>query len=480
MAFENATTGTRSPQRQRSVYLTSAIAALGGLLFGYDTGVISGAQLFLIQTFHLSPQQQELAVSCVLIGAMIGAVIAGRVNDMLGRKKTLIALAILFTLGAILTAFSPTFIFFIILRVIVGIGIGSAASVVPVYISEIAPSQIRGKLVIFQQLAITIGIAVSYWIDLLFARYPLGLLPWQPMFAAAAIPGILLFVGMLVSPETPRWYASKGRWEEARRTLDSIKGADTARELAIIHDAIVIDSSQGTLKELFAPRIRMALVVGVGLAALQQFVGINTVIYYAPIIFRSAGVASANAAILATSVVGVVNVLSTLIALMFVDRLGRRVLLISGCIGMIIGLVILGLVFFVPSLHAAGAGFTLAALIIYIISFAFSMGPVFWLLSAEIFPTRLRAVGAATSTFVNWFCNFLVSVTFLSLVAAISAPYTFWLYAVFGFIALVFCLRLVPETKGKKLEEIEAYWMNGQKWVGVAPQPNTIQPQRGD
>lgn len=476
MDLGNSTADVGSPRRQLSVYFVSAIAALGGLLFGYDTGVISGAQLFLIQSFKLNAQQQEFAVSCVLIGAMIGALIAGRVNDYLGRKRTLIALAILFTAGAILTAFSPNLVFFIIMRMVVGVGIGAAASVVPVYISEIAPSQVRGLLATFQQLAITIGIAVSYWFDLLFAHLGMG---WPPMFAVAAIPGILLFLGMLISPETPRWLASQGRWEEARATLERIKGADPERELKDIRDSFAVEMSQGSLRDLLAPGVRMALVVGVGLAALQQFVGINTVIYYAPTIFQSAGIASANAAILATSIVGVVNVLSTIVALLLVDRLGRRGLLITGSIGMVIGLIILGLAF-TPAFHGGGAGFTLFALIVYIIAFAISMGPVFWVMSAELFPTRLRAVGASTSTFVNWLCNFLVSVTFLSLINAIGSSFTFWLYGIFGLITLYFCIRLVPETKGRTLEEIEAYWLNGRKWVPVSELPESVRSQHGD
>ncbi|GCE06598.1 sugar porter family MFS transporter [Dictyobacter aurantiacus] len=455
--------------KKLSVYFITSVAALGGLLFGYDTGVISGAQLFLVKTFSLNPQQQELAVSAVLIGAIIGAIVAGKVNDAFGRKKTLLLLAVIFTLGALLTAVSPNYTLFLIFRAIVGLGIGAAASVVPVYISEMAPFQMRGKLVTFNQLAVTIGIAVSYWVDLAFAHAGMG---WPPMFATAAIPGILLFVGMLMSPETPRWYASRGRWAEARQVLECIEGADPELEIAEIHTSLSIEQKQGRIRDLFTPRVRMALLVGVGLAVFQQFVGINTVIYYAPTIFQSAGVSSASSAILATSVVGVVNVLATIVALLLLDKAGRRVLLISGCIGMIIGLALLGTIF---ATGAANAGLlTMLALMIYIISFAISMGPVFWLMSAEIFPTSVRGAGASVCSFSNWAANFIVSITFLSLIGGIGTAHTFWLYAVIGVIALVFCWYLVPETKGKTLEQIEAYWNNGRRWI----KPSTLSKAR--
>ncbi|GCF08822.1 sugar porter family MFS transporter [Dictyobacter arantiisoli] len=448
------------PQKQLSVYFITCVAALGGLLFGYDTGVISGAQLFLVQTFSLNSQQQELAVSCVLVGAIIGAVITGKINDAIGRKKTLLGLGILFTIGAILTAIAPNFVLFLLFRLIVGIGIGSASSVVPTYISEMSPFQIRGKLVTFYQLAVTIGIALSYGVDLYFAHLGMG---WPPMFASAAIPGVLLTVGILMSLETPRWYASKGRWDDARGVLERIQGADPDFELNEIHSSLSIDQQKGRLADLFGPGLRWALLVGVGLAVLQQFVGVNTVIYYAPTIFQSVGVSSASSAILATSVVGIVNVLATIVALFLVDKAGRRILLIAGCIGMIIGLGLLGAVFAIGPTHASLV--TLIALMIYIIAFAISMGPVFWLMSAEIFPTKVRAAGASTCSFSNWVANFLVSVTFLTLINGLGSAGTFWLYGIIGVLTLVFCITLVPETKGKTLEQIEGYWMNNRHWV---------------
>jgi sugar porter (SP) family MFS transporter len=433
------------------------------LLFGYDTGVISGALLFLRQSFALNATTQEIAVSSVLVGAMIGSLLAGRLNDAIGRKKTLRLLALIFTVGALLTALSPNLVFFLVCRVIVGLGIGAAASVVPVYISEIAPSQLRGTLVTFNQLAITLGIAVSYWVDLAFAHAGLE---WRPMFATAAIPGIALFVGMLICPETPRWLASKGRWGVAREVIEHIKGEQLEQELADIRHSLSEARQQMGIRELFTPRLRAALMVGVGLAVFQQLVGINTVIYYAPTIFQQAGFASASSAILATSVVGVVNVLATIVAILLVDRLGRRILLLGGSMLMVLALVMLGFIF---ALHTSHIGsLTLIALIIYILAFALSFGPVFWLMSAEIFPTRVRAAGASISSFANWAANFLVSITFLSLIGALGAPATFWLFAFFGVLAFLFSWKFVPETKGRSLEQIERYWESGRHWDKAA------------
>lgn len=461
-AFDEESSSRRGAERRQprkhSLYFVVAVAASGGMLFGYGTAVISGAMLFLQKSFALTPASEEIAVSAVLLGAIVGSLIGGKMSDALGRRMTLIIMALIFTTGALLTSFSPDLAFFIVSRILVGFSIGAVACVVPVYISEMAPARVRGTLVTLNQLAITIGIALSYWIDLAFANAHLG---WAPMFAVAAIPGAILLTGMTFNTETPRWLASKGRWKEARLVLERLTDIQTEQELSAIRVSLASQHNAG-VRELLRPGLRMALVVGAGLAIFQQLIGINTVIYYAPTIFGYAGFASASSAILATGVVGAVNVLATVLASLLIDRVGRRPLLLWGTAGMVVTLAALGTIFALGPRQ--GGYLTLAALLIYIISFALSMGPVVWLMGAEIFPTRLRATGSSISTFANWSANLLVSVTFLSLINLVGKPCTFWLYALLGLGAFVFCWLLVPETRNKSLEQIERYWQDGRQW----------------
>ncbi len=452
-----------TPQQPRKTshyaYIVASVAALGGLLFGYDTGVISGALLYLQPAFHLNATASEIAVSAVLIGAILGAASGGRLADGIGRKKALILLGVIFAIGAVLTAIAPNLGFFIAFRIVVGFGIGAASMITPMYIAELAPPSIRGALVTFFQLAVTVGIAVAYWVDLAFANAGMG---WRPMFAVAFIPGALLAMGMLFLSETPRWLASKGRWDDASAALEhTIHGQEKQRELDDIHRTLE-EEKRASVKELLRPGLRVALLVGVGLAIFQQLVGINTVIYYAPTIFGYAGFSSASAAILATSIVGVMNVLSTILSLFLVDRVGRRPLLIGGIGGMIVTLAAMGIVFAIGPSKAGW--FILICLLVYIISFAIGMGPVFWLMTSELFPNRLRGMGASISSLWNWAANLAVSITFLTLIGVAGKPGTFWIYAFLGILAFIFCWKLVPETKGKTLEQIERYWKNNRRW----------------
>lgn len=462
-----------SRYQQYAIYLVVMAAALGGLLFGYDTAVISGALLLLHKSFMLTPTLEGLTVSAVLIGATIGAILGGGISNAIGRRKVLIIAAVIFMCGDLLAALSTHLMLFIACRILTGFAIGITACVVPVYISEMAPARLRGTLVTFYQLAITIGIAASYWVDLMFINAHMN---WRPMFAITVFPALCLLGGMLLTQETPRWLATKGKWEKARQILERMLGEQTQQELDDIR-ASLMSQQKGSVRELLKPGLRMALLVGVGLAIFQQLVGINAVIYYAPTIFGYAGFATASSAILATSVVGVVNVLATVVASVLIDKVGRRPLLLCGAVGMTVTLIALGAVF---ALGPTQAGYlTLAALLIYVVSFALSMGPVVWLMNAEIFPTRLRATGSSVATFANWSANLLVSMTFLSLIHLIGIPGTFWLFALLGSAAFVFCWLLVPETRKKSLEQIERYWLNGRKWskqddlstTSIVPEP---------
>jgi SP family galactose:H+ symporter-like MFS transporter len=436
----------------RFVTVVSWISALAGLLFGYDTGVISGAILFVKVDFSLSTSQEEFVVAAVLVGAVIGAIIGGRLSDRFGRRNVLIQVALLFIIGAIGTALAPTPTWLAIGRVVVGIAIGVASFTAPLYISEVSPARVRGKLVSLNQLMITIGIVVSYLADYGFS----GAREWRWMFGVAAVPALILAVGLIFVPESPRWLMSRGLVEQARKILSRIRESNVDAEISEI--ALSLNKQEGGLREIFSAAVRPALVVGIGLAIFQQFTGINTVIYYAPTIFQFAGFKSASAAILATAGIGAVNVLLTIVALRLLDRAGRRPLLLYGLVGMIISLGVLGFAFLSGSLSSTVAWVAVISVAVYVACFAIGLGPVFWLMIAEIYPLRVRGQAMAVATVANWGANLLVALTFLSLLHSLGRPWTFWLYGIIGIIAWVFVYTLVPETKGRTLEQLEEYW----------------------
>ena len=456
-----ATTGSKQ-QSGHFVTVISAISALAGLLFGYDTGVISGAILFVQQDFRLATFQEEIVVSAVLLGAMIGATIGGRLTDRFGRRNMLLQVALLFIIGAAGTALAPTTFWLSAGRVIVGIAIGIASFTAPLYISEISPPEVRGKLVSLNQLMITIGIVCAYLADYALA----DMREWRWMFGLAAIPAIILLLGLSFVPESPRWYMSRGLPVQARSVLARIhKPSVVDAEFAAIEASLQFQ--EGGWKELLSPNLRPALIIGIGLAVFQQFTGINTVIYYAPTIFQFAGLHSNSAAILATAGVGIINVLLTIVALRLLDRVGRRPLLLYGLVGMILSLGILGFAFLSPSLTHALAWISVVCVMVYVACFAIGLGPVFWLMISEIYPLKVRGRAMGIATVANWGSNLLVALTFLSLLRSLGRPWTFWLYALVGIISWVFVFRLVPETKGKTLEQIEAQWRTRAKPAGA-------------
>ncbi|HVA67287.1 MAG TPA: sugar porter family MFS transporter [Elusimicrobiota bacterium] len=437
------------------VILAAVLAAVGGLLFGYDTGVISGALIFIRQRFALTVFHQELVVSVALVGAACASLAGGRLADYFGRRATLLATSIIFIAGALLCALAASLGALIAGRLVVGIGIGLACSAVPVYISEIAPAPARGWMVSLIQLAITLGILGSYLVDYGFS----GSGGWRLMLGLAVIPGLLLGLGMMFMPETPRWLMEREREEEARRVLKKIRGgADIETEIQDIEQTLRLAKERGRWADLLAPSIRPALVIGLGIAVFQQVTGINAVIYYAPTIIQSAGIPSASGAILATAGIGLVNVLMTVLAMWLMDRVGRRPLLLFGTGGMIVTLGGLGLFFHHPSHAGASATLAVVLLMAYVASFAISLGPIFWLLISEIYPLRIRGLAGGTAAGVNWAFNFLVSLTFLSLIQAIGPGDAFWLYGALAVASWIFSYRLVPETKGRTLEQIEAAW----------------------
>ncbi len=437
------------------VYVAAVFAAIGGLLFGYDTGVISGALIFIKNSFALSTFQEELVVSVVLVGAAIGALSGGRLADRFGRRMMLLVTALIFIIGALLCAAAASVAILVIGRTIVGLGIGLASSTVPLYISEVSPAKARGWQVSLFQLAITVGILAAYLVDYAFAESE----AWRWMLGIAVVPGAMLGIGMLTLPETPRWLAKKGRTEVALAVLRKIRGVPNVEaEYREIEAALSAGEGRGRWKDIFQPAVRPALMIGIGLAIFQQVTGINTVIYYAPTIIQSAGIPSASGAILATAGIGLVNVIMTIVAMWLIDRVGRRPLLLVGIAGMIVSLGVLGIAFRVSSHNGALAHIAVITLMAYVASFAISLGPIFWLLIAEIYPLNVRGVAEGAAAGSNWAANFVVSLTFLTLVQVLGPSWTFWLYGLLAIGAWVFSYYLVPETKGRTLEEIESFW----------------------
>ena len=448
--------GADRADQRRFVNVAAAITATGGLLFGYDTGVISGALLFIKHDFHLSSLMQGLIVSLLLVGAVCGALSGGPISDRFGRRTAALLAAIVFGLGALAAAFTPSIGFLLFARFLLGLGVGLASLVVPLYIAEIAPRDTRGALVSLNQLMITVGILVSYLIGVAFTPME----GWRWMFGLAVIPAAILGAGMFLLPESPRWLFEQGLTERARTVLGRTRSPEEVeQEIREIEEIKRQEEQQAQVgyRELLAPYVRPALIVGVGLAIFQQITGINTVIYYAPTILQSTGF-SEGTAIAATSVgVGLVNVGFTVLAVWLIDRVGRKPLLYVGLIGMIVGLFVLGLVFALGTAGSLLLGvLATLCLALYIASFAISLGPVFWLMISEIYPLNIRGKAMSIASLCNWGFNFIVSLTFLLLVNSLGQTGTFWIYAAIGILAWIFVYLRVPETKGRSLEEIEA------------------------
>jgi sugar porter (SP) family MFS transporter len=437
--------------QNRFVLRLAAVAAIGGFLFGYDTGVIGGALLYIKHDLNATSNlDQQAIVASLLTGAVVGALAAGKLADTIGRRRTIIAAGWIYVVGGIGSALSQNVGELVAARVILGLAVGAASFVSPMYISEMAPKEIRGGTVSFNQLMLTTGILAAY-----IANWGLkGLASnWRYMLGLAAAPGLALAVGMMFVPSSPRWLVEKGRNDEAERVLHRIHGkADVSQELEEIEQAAAQKMQR---HELLSPEIRPALVAGLGLAAFQQLVGINTVIYYAPTILSFTGL-GAGGALTRTVFIGLTNVLFTVVAILLLDRVGRKPLLLVGTLGLVVSLAALGVFFEVSWLQQHASLMALGALLVYIASFAVGLGPVFWLMISEIYPLRERGPAESAASVVNWGTNFVVSFTFLSLVSAVTRPGAFWIYAGIGILTIAFILARVPETRDRSLEEIES------------------------
>jgi sugar porter (SP) family MFS transporter len=439
--------------RRSYVWMVASVAAISGFLFGFDTAVINGALVFLRRQFSLSNLSTEIAASSLLLGCLIGAAGAAVFSDRFGRRRSLVGSAVLFTASAAGSAMANGLMVFSLARFVGGFAIGLASALTPIYISEVAPRRSRGRLVSLNQLAIVIGILVAYLTN--WGLAALGESSWRWMFGAAAIPSLGFLLGLAFIPESPRWLITHGHRDEGHAVLKKIAGpteADT--ELAEIE--VSMSEESGDSQELFAPQIRSRVLVAVALAVLQQISGINTVLYYGAVLFTEHFHGeSARTALGANVLVGLVNLVCTLIAMVFIDRWGRRGLFLLASGGMAVSLSVLAF-----SLHfpATPLPVMFGSVLLYVAFFAVGLGPGVWVYIAEIFPTRVRGRATSAATSALWTACLVVTLTFLSINETLGTSLTFLLYAALSLVTFVFVWKWVPETRGKSLEEIQRMW----------------------
>ncbi|MDO8954026.1 MAG: sugar porter family MFS transporter [Gammaproteobacteria bacterium] len=433
------------------VYIVGLTAALAGLLFGIDIGAISGALPFLTLDFHLTTIEQESIVSAILVGAVIGTLFSGFITRRYGRRFAILISALIFSVGSIFSAFAVSVTMLIIVRLFLGLALGLASFTAPLYLSEVAPKNIRGALIALYQLMITIGILAAFLSDTAFSL--IG--SWRWMLGLPFFPAFAMFLAVLMLPKSPRWLMLSGNKDQAIAVLDKVRHShEVAGEVQEIEDSLIRTHS---FREMMRnPLFIKVLLLGMLFQVIQQFSGINTVMYYAPTIFQMAGFSSHIGQMWGTVAVGSVNVLTTVVAILLVDKLGRRPILYFGLCVTTISLFLLGYLFHVgittPTLQYAAVAF----LLLFIVGFAVSLGPIMWILCAEIYPLRGRDVGVTFTTATNWLCNAIIGFTFLSLLGTLGAHGVFWMFSGIGLVSLIFVRFFVPETKDVSLEQIEA------------------------
>jgi sugar porter (SP) family MFS transporter len=430
-----------------------AFAALSGLLFGYDTGVISGAILFIQEQMHLDSWQQGWVVSSVLLGAILGSAIIGPMSDKYGRKKLILLSSIIFFVGALGSAFAPEFWTLIISRIVLGIAVGASSALIPTYLAELSPAEKRGTISSLFQLMVMSGILLAYITNYAFSGLYTG---WRLMLGFAAVPAAILLLGALVLPESPRFLVKDGRTDEARDVLEQMnKHNESAVNYELIQIKKQAEIRSGGIKELFGKLVRPALVIGFGLAIFQQIMGCNTVLYYAPTIFTDVGF-GVQAALLAHIGIGVFNIIITAIAVVIMDKVDRKKMLIYGAIGMGVSLLVMSISMKFSNGSYVASIICVIALTIYIAFFSATWGPVMWVMIGEVFPLNIRGLGNSFSSVINWSANMMVSLTFPVLLNYFGTGSLFIGYGVICFAAIWFVRSKVFETRNRSLEEIEA------------------------
>ncbi len=434
------------------LYVVSLAAAVGGFLFGFDIGVISGAIPFITEHFDLDVHMQGFVVSNLVIGCILGAICAGALSDRFGRKKILIISAFLFALSAIFSALPRNVTELIIARFIGGLAVGTASVLTPIYIAEISPAWIRGRLVSINQLAIVTGIFITYLTNWLVVD--IGPTNWRWMFALEALPAIFFAFALLFVPESPRFLTKLGRNDDALAILSRVGGYSYAKKIMVeIHNSLKMES--GSIKEIFQPGFRTALMVGIILAVLSQWCGMVTIVYYAPTIFMKAGYESASSALQANVMIGLVNFLFTFVAIFSVDKFGRKGLLLIGFSGMFLAITSTG---FIYQSETISGKIILLPLLVFVAFYCMSVGAVTWVLLSEIFPTKIRGTAMSIATMSLWVANFILSQFFPWMIDSIGGI-SFYLFGIICFIGLIFTWKVIPETKNKTLEEIEEMWL---------------------
>lgn len=439
------------------VILISVIGAVGGLLFGFDTAVVSGAVGFLQERFDLGDFGAGWAVSSLIIGCIVGAISSGWLSDGLGRKKVLIGAAALFVVGSIGTALPDTFAGYVVARMVSGVGIGITSTLCPLYNAEIAPAKYRGRLVALNQFAIVTGIFLTYFLNSGIASIGSDAWDvstgWRWMFGVGAVPGLLFMCLLFLVPESPRWLIKHGQAEKALGVLVRIHGQEEAKR-EVLDIKASFRESKSSIGELFKPGLRFAMFVGIGLAILQQVTGINAILYYAPEILKQTG-AGTNAALIQTILVGFVNLVFTVLSIWLIDKAGRKALLLTGTSIMTVCLAVIGALF--RTGHSSGY-LVLALILVYTAAFAISLGPVVWVMLSEMFPNRVRGLATSIASMFLWAADYAVSQSFPPLLSWAGPSATYWTFGAMSLVTVLFTIAYVPETKGKTLEEMESLW----------------------